>query len=125
MLLKVPECGCEKYVHRNPEIRNPKHTPQNGTCSVETFSRGPGQKIIGFTFYEPIKEEKEIGQAQHMFSQILQIRIYEFFSTKCFFNTCFDFFQMLKTEKKMPFLTNKEFSFSTEKKFVDSYSRYS
>jgi len=62
VLLKIPECGCEKYVHRNPEIRNPKHTPQNGTCSVETFSRGPGQKIIGFTFYEPIKEEKEIGK---------------------------------------------------------------
>ena len=75
MLLKVPECGCEKYVHRNPEIRNPKHTPKNGTCSVETFSRGPGQKIIGFTFYEPIKEEKEIGQAQHMFSRILRIPI--------------------------------------------------
>ena len=99
MLLKVPECGCEKYVHRNPEIRNPKHTPQNGTCSVETFSRGPGQKIIGFTFYEPIKEEKEIGQAQHMFSQILQIRIYEFFSPKCFFNTCFDFFKCSKLRK--------------------------
>ena len=84
VLLKVPECGCEKYVHRNPEIRNPKHTPQNGTCSVETFSRGPGQKIIGFTFYEPIKEEKEIGQAQHMFSRILRIPIYEFFLPNIF-----------------------------------------
>ena len=82
MLLKIPECGCEKYVHRNPEIRNPKHTPKNGTCSVETFSRGPGQKIIGFTYYEPIKEEKEIGQAHHIFSRILQTPIYDFFSTK-------------------------------------------
>ena len=92
MLLKVPECGCEKYVHRNPEIRNPKHTPKNGTCSVETFSRGPGQKIIGFTFYEPIKEEKEIGQDYHMFSRILRIQSTNFFY-QIFFHTCFDFFK--------------------------------
>ena len=103
MLLKVPECGCEKYVHRNPEIRNPKHTPKNGTCSVETFSRGPGQKIIGFTFYEPIKEEKEIGQAQHMFSRILPIPIYEFFLPNIFNTYLFCFFQMLKTENKCLF----------------------
>jgi hypothetical protein len=98
-LLKIPECGCEKYVHRNAEIRNPKHTPQNGTCSVETFSRGPGQKIIGFTFYEPIKEEKEIGQAHHMFSRILRLPIYQFFYQILFvlisqiFKTLWPFFE--------------------------------
>ena len=57
VLMKIPQCGCEKYVYQEP-TRNPKNTPVNGTCSVESFSRGPGQKIIGFTFYEPIKGGK-------------------------------------------------------------------
>lgn len=55
-MLKLTKCGCQKYVKR---VRPPDSnlTPVNGTCSFDSFERGAGQKVIGFTFYEPIKEE--------------------------------------------------------------------
>jgi len=73
LLLKIPNCGCQKYVHRTP-VRNPKFKPLNGTCSLETFDRGPGQKVIGFTFYEPIKPEnstKEDKSKRNYFQGII------------------------------------------------------
>ena len=72
-MLKLPNCGCQKYVHRTP-VRNPKFKPLNGTCSLETFDRGPGQKVIGFTFYEPIKPEnstKEDKSKRNYFQGII------------------------------------------------------
>ena len=40
-------------------------------------------------------DEDNIGQAHDMFSRIFRIRIYDFFLP----NICFEFLQMLKTEK--------------------------
>ena len=49
------------------------------------------------------------GQAQDMFSRIFRIRIYEFFLP----NIC-NYLHLLKTEEKVPFLTDKEFVFFFE-----------
>ena len=50
------------------------------------------------------------GQAHDMFSRIFRLRIYDFFSTK-YYVILVLISQILKTEKKMPFLTNEEFVF--------------
>ena len=65
-------------------------------------------------------DEDTIGQAHDMFSRIFRILIYKknFYLPNTDYVTIFFIFsQMLKTEKKIPFLTNKEFVlfFSTEK----------
>ena len=63
ILLQIPECQCEKYVPFKPQ--NSQNVPQNGTCSWESWDRGPGQKIVGFTYYEPIKEENGTENKAH------------------------------------------------------------
>lgn len=57
VLLQLSKCGCQKYVPRSERPLNPQHKPLNGTCSLDTWPRGAGQKVIGFTFYQPVREE--------------------------------------------------------------------
>ena len=58
--VSVPNCGCKKWIKTKPN--NPKYSAANGTCSKMSYMRGPGQKIVGFTFYEPSPEENSHGE---------------------------------------------------------------
>ena len=54
-------CGCKKWIKTKPQ-ENPNYTESNGTCSKLSYARGPGQKVVGFTFYEPTPEENARGE---------------------------------------------------------------
>ena len=61
VLVDVPNCQCKKWINAKP-LSNPKYTPVNGTCSDISFRRGAGQKVVGFTFYEPTAGENAVGE---------------------------------------------------------------
>ena len=44
----VEECGCERAL----VVERDKVGGENGsTCSLASYARGPGQKVVGFSFY--------------------------------------------------------------------------
>ena len=49
VLMQVPKCQCSKYVDYKP-METQKYGPENGTCSKESWIRGPGQKVVGKFF---------------------------------------------------------------------------
>jgi len=62
ILMEEPNnCGCKKWIKTKPQ-ENPNYTESNGTCSKLSYARGPGQKVVGFTFYEPTPEENAKGE---------------------------------------------------------------
>ena len=44
----IPECGCNRTILA--EV-NQLGKPSDSTCSLDSYRRGAGQKIIGFSFY--------------------------------------------------------------------------
>ena len=51
--MQVPKCQCSKYVDYKP-METQKYGPENGTCSKESWIRGPGQKVVGKFFGKTI-----------------------------------------------------------------------
>ena len=53
---ELEHCGCTRRL-KNP-AKNPKVLTLNlTTCSIDAFKRGPGQKIVGFSFYGDINSD--------------------------------------------------------------------
>ena len=59
VLMEIPRCKCSKWIPKPTkfddgfnDIYNRSYAVNDSTCATETFVRGPGQKVIGFTFYE-------------------------------------------------------------------------
>ena len=57
--MDLPKCKCSKYVNYNPASTTQNNGPRNGTCSKESWVRGPGQKVVGkiysYTVFENSK----------------------------------------------------------------------
>lgn len=52
VLMPVSECGCQKWVKFQPQLN--VSSQNHSTCSLDSQIRGPGQKVVAFTFYEPV-----------------------------------------------------------------------
>jgi hypothetical protein len=53
---ELEQCGCKRRlnnVHNNP----PDLLLNKTTCGMDAFRRGPGQKIVGFSFYGDINSD--------------------------------------------------------------------
>ena len=44
----LPECGCNRTILAEVSQQG---KPSDSTCSRDSFRRGAGQKVIGFSFY--------------------------------------------------------------------------
>ena len=65
----VEGCGCERTLL----VEKERIGGENGsTCSQESFARGPGQKVVGFSFYGNPNSTK--GKARKYF-QVLTCQI--------------------------------------------------
>ncbi len=52
LVVKVPECDCEKTVKRRVPTNSPSTILNRTTCSEGTAALGPGQRVAAYTYYE-------------------------------------------------------------------------
>ena len=60
-LMEIPKCGCSKFVPFNEGEIPPR---KNVTCEMSTIVRGPHQKVVAFTYYDPksVNNEKKFSR---------------------------------------------------------------
>ena len=56
----ISQCGsCSKRVPATPVLDDPGYGPRNTTCDPSTWVRGPGQRVVAYTYFEhPAKAAK-------------------------------------------------------------------
>ena len=73
----VEGCGCERTLL----VEKDRIGGENGsTCSQESYARGPGQKVVGFSFYGNPNSTK--GKERKYF-QVLKCQILSFAECYC------------------------------------------
>ena len=48
IIVRIDECGCDRKMFVEPDKVGYYN---DSTCSMASYLRGPGQKVIGFSFY--------------------------------------------------------------------------
>ena len=76
---ELEHCGCTR------RLKNPAKTPKVltlnlTTCSIDAFKRGPGQKIVGFSFYGDINSdyrwEQQVTHLNKEWKCIILLKLY-------------------------------------------------
>ena len=69
-IVTVSKCNCTKAIVLNNDVSGSNFSLKQTTCSLESYLRGNGQKVVSFTFFENIRSKNNEKYHKRKYLQV-------------------------------------------------------